>query len=367
MRGPAANRHSSVPSTAPPDRRTVTYLLPIRSTVALDGTELTSYLEWVSSWAQLVVIDGSDSEVFAEHASAWRRLGIHRPPDHALVARNGKVRGVLTGMRFAAHDKVIVADDDVRYDDRAAGQVTDLLDGADVVLPQNHFDPVPWHARWDSARSLVNRALGGDWPGTLGVRRTTFEAAGGYDGDILFENLELVRTIQAHGGRVTRASACFVARRPPTSRHFWSQRTRQAYDEFARPVRMATALAIAPVTVLIACRRPRWLVGLVAAPIVLAAEGRRRDDARRVFPATSMILAPVWMGERAVCAWLALWWRLRGGCPYHGSTLARSAHSRRTLRRRAHLRDQEVRSFGPDATRRWVDGTPRGYCAPDPR
>src|SRR4029079_2928969 len=112
--------------------------------------------------------------------------------------------------------------------------------------PQNYFDPLPWHARVDAARSLLNRVhsgdreLGsGDFPGTLGVRREAFVACGGYDGDVIFENLELMRTIEAAGGRVATPLDLYVRRLPPTTAHFISQRVRQAYDDFALPVRMA--------------------------------------------------------------------------------------------------------------------------------
>jgi hypothetical protein len=265
-------------------------------------------------------------------------------PDRELGCRNGKVLGVLTGLRWAAHDKVLIADDDVRYDAVSARRVLALLDRGDVVQPQNYFDPSPWHARWDTARTLVNRAVGSDPPGTLGVRLGTLAGAGGYDGDVLFENLELVRTIRAHGGRCVVARDCFVRRLPPTARHFWSQRVRQAYDEFARPPRLATALAVAPTALALARRRPAGLLAFVAAPVALATWGRRRDDGARVFPASAVAFAPVWMAERAVCTWVALWWRLDGGCRYGDHRLRRAAHSSRELARRARSRAATSRS-----------------------
>ncbi|MGI9121136.1 MAG: hypothetical protein ACR2G7_13625 [Acidimicrobiales bacterium] len=121
-----------------------------------------------------------------------------------------------------------------------------LLVHADLVCPQNHFDPLPWHARWDSARTLLNRAAGIDMPGTLGVRRSVVLRAGVYDGDSLFENLELIRTMQAVGGPAVSAPDLFVRRLPPTAEHFWSQRVRQAYDDLALPPRLAAELALLP-------------------------------------------------------------------------------------------------------------------------
>jgi hypothetical protein len=231
---------------------------------------------------------------------------------------------------------VVIADDDVRYDLDALTRVVALLADADVVRPQNYFDPLPWHARWDSARTLLNRVAGGDWPGTLGVRRSVLERTGGYDGGVLFENLELVRTIRASGGVETVPLDLFVRRRPPNTRHFFSQRVRQAYDEFARPLRLNIFLALLPLTVLLALRRC-WspLTILAVAAMTLAEWGRRRGGGRRVFPGTSSLLAPLWLAERAVCSWLALGYRLFvGGVPYRESVFVRAATPMKELRRR---------------------------------
>jgi len=231
---------------------------------------------------------------------------------------------------------VVVADDDVRYDEAALRAVAAALDGAHVVRPQNYFSPLPWHARWDTGRILLNRVLGGDWPGTLAVRRSALLATGGYDGSVLFENLELVRTVVAAGGREAPRDDVFVARRPSTLRHFLGQRVRQAYDELARPGRLAAQLAVVPAVAALAAGR-RWgaLAAGAAAVAVLAEAGRRRGGGRRVFPASAALLAPLWLLERGVCSWLAVGARvLRGGVGYRGSTLARAATPLAGLRRR---------------------------------
>ncbi len=114
---------------------------------------------------------------------------------------------------------------------------------------------MPWHARWDTGRILLNRLTGGDWPGTLAVRRSILRATGGYDGRAMFENLELVRTVIAAGGHERVLLDAFVVRRPATTRHFWSQRVRQAYDELARPARLSVQLVVLPTVVALAARR----------------------------------------------------------------------------------------------------------------
>ena len=312
----------------------LTYVLPLRLGAEEPVDELAGYLSEVTEQvAEVIVVDGSEPDVVEAHRRAFPADVLVVPPDERTPM--GKVGGVMTGLRRARCDAVVVADDDVRFDATALACVHRLLGHADVVRPANHFEPLPWHARIDTGRILLNRVLGGDWPGTLGVRRTRLLAAGGYDGAALFENLELVRTVRAAGGTEVVAPDVHVRRLPPTTAHFLGQRVRQAYDELARPWRLAASLAVVPaVVVLAACRRWRPLAVGVAAVVATAEAGRRRAGGRQVFPATSSLLAPVWVAERAVCSWLALWARLRGGVPYRDGRLRTAASSPRALRRR---------------------------------
>lgn len=323
--------------------RTLSYVLPLRRWQAEDDDEFVEYLTWLGQRTEAIVVDGSGPEVFVEHHRRFASLVAHVPVDADLAGRYGKVNGVVTGVRTACHERVIVADDDVRYDQPGLERMAALLEGADLVRPQNYFDPLPWHARWDTARTLVNRTFGADYPGTLGLRRSRLMAAGGYDGDSLFENLELLRTVQAMGGRVVSPLDFYVRRLPPPAWHFWSQRVRQAYDDFAQPWRMAAELAVVPGTAALTARFGARVLALTALGAVATAEmGRRRAGGKAVFPASCSLFAPAWVAERGVCAWLAVHQRLvRGGVPYAGTVLSKAANSRRELERRLAHRKAE--------------------------
>lgn len=321
----------------------IAYVLPLRWTVPGPVEELAAYLRGLAGEAdEILVVDGSPPALFERHAAALRGVARHLPPDPDLDFEMGKVNGVVTGLRHCSQERVVIADDDVRYEPAALRRTAALLEAADLVRPQNHFDELPWHARWDTARSLLNRVFTGDrefpvgdFPGTLAVRRSAFLASGAYDGDALFENLELMRTVRAAGGAVLTPLDLYVARRPPSAAHFVSQRVRQAYDDFAIPARMAAWLAIGPWTARQAGRRRAGRLALAAAASVLVAElGRRRAGGAERFPPSASLLAPAWIAERAVCAWLAVGERLAGGVRYGDRRLRRAATPMRELRRR---------------------------------
>jgi hypothetical protein len=321
----------------------ISYVLPLRWAEPGPIEELSAYLGSIAGMVdEILVVDGSPAAVFAEHAAALRGVARHLAPHADLDFPMGKVNGVLTGVRECSGELIVLADDDVRYEPLTLRRTVEPLDEADLVRPQNHFDELPWHARWDTARSLLNRVFTGDptfpvgdFPGTFAVRRSALRATGGYDGDALFENLELMRTIHAAGGTVVTRLDLYVPRRPPSAAHFLSQRVRQAYDDFAVPARIGAFLAVAPLAAR-ALRRghvDRFLAAALAS-IVVAEIGRRRAGGAARFPVSGSLLAPAWVAERSLCSWLALAAKLRGGVPYGGRRLGHSATPLRRLRRR---------------------------------
>ena len=317
-------------------RLPLTYVLPLRHDEPGDVSELAAYVRSLVPLVELFVVDGSPPEVFEHHRQAFGDGLAHIPPDPRFSFANGKVDGVMTGLERASNDRAVMADEDVRWDEGSLRRVTELLATVDAVRPQNYFDPLPWHARWDTSRTLLNRAFGADYPGTMGVRRSLVLEIGGYDGDAMFENLELMRTIRAAGGSVASPLDLYVRRLPATTRQFVTQRVRQAYDDFAQPWRLVPSLALLPLSAAAVARGRVAPVAVGASvSVALAEKGRRRAGGAAVFPASCSAFAPLWLAERAVCSWLAVYSRLRwGGVRYRGRVLPLAASSTRRARRR---------------------------------
>lgn len=311
----------------------VGYILPFRAAGDENVEELASYLKMLANHvAELIVVDGSDAEAWDAHDLLWGSFCKHVRPRDDLHFANGKVDGVITGVEMSSLSKVVIADDDVRYEPESLARVASLLEEADLVIPQNFFSERPWHALWDTGRTLLNRAFSWDYPGTLGFRRDIFLAAGGYDGDVMFENLELIRTIQAAGGQVVAPLDLLVERQPPEAGRFFSQRIRQAYDEFALPARLVLFLSVMPaVGTLVLTGRKRWLPVIFGTTVAIAERGRRQPGGRRVYPAMASFMAPFWLLERGLCMWLAVGELLKGGIGYRGRRIRAAAHSRKAI------------------------------------
>jgi len=310
-----------------------TYLLPIRRTAvaAAEVDELAAYFQRLrGAGCEVLVVDGSPAPVFAAHHRTWSGFGRHVPVDPRYTYPNGKVNGIHTGLDLAAHERIIVADDDVRYTAFDVRRMCALLDRYEVVRPQNYLSPRPWWARMEAARMLVNRGVlrAGDYPGTCGVRRAAVRRAGHWDGDVLFDNEEMLRHLALRGARVVHAVDFFVRKRPTTLAKWREQRPRQAYEDFSMRAKTLLFAALLPALLLAGVlggrRAALAFAGIVALSAIALALRGRRDGAARFVPAHVALWAPLWVAERAVSTWWAFYWRLRhGGYPFGARMLTR--------------------------------------------
>jgi hypothetical protein len=311
-----------------------TYLLPIRR-VRANGAEAEEFAAYFRGLAEagceVLVVDGSPPEVFAAHARAWEGVCRHVPVDPRYKYLNGKVNGVHTGVALAGCERILLADDDIRYTAADVESACALLERHEMVRPQNYLAPLPWWARTESARMLINRGTlrAGDYPGTCAFRRSTCLRVGHYDGDVLFDNEEIVRHFALSGADVLCATDFFVLKRPPTLPKWMEQRPRQAYEDFVMRAKTVLFASLIPAALalglFVSVAALAAFVALVSlASSLVALRGLLRDRAFRFFPATLVLYAPLWVLERALSVYWAFYWRARyGGYPFGAALLSK--------------------------------------------
>ncbi|MBA2502505.1 MAG: glycosyltransferase family 2 protein [Pyrinomonadaceae bacterium] len=310
-----------------------TYLLPIRR-LRFNEAEAADFAGYFKSLAaagcEILVVDGSPAEVFDKHATAWAALCRHTKVDPQYAYLNGKVNGIHTGVALASHESVVQADDDIRYTDDDINRMCALLESYEMVRPQNFLRPLPLWARMEAARMLINRAVlrAGDYPGTCGFRRETFRRVGHYDGDVLFDNEEIVRHFRLHGASVCYANDFFILKRPPTLTKWWEQRPRQAYEDFVMRLKTLFFLSLIPLALALlfgfGWKAFTIYIMLISCGSALLAMRGRRGGAHKLFPPFVPLYAPLWFFERSLSSYWALYWRVvRGGYPFGDRLLSK--------------------------------------------
>ncbi len=309
-----------------------TYLLPIRRSIFLPD-EAQQFVDYFSTLAaagcEVIVVDGSPPEVFAEHGQLWSSACRHKQVDRRFNYKNDKVNGIHTGVELASNEKIILADDDIRYTPANVDEMCRRLDDYEMVRPQNFLSPLPWWARMESARMLINRATLrlGDYPGTCAFRRSTMLRVGHYDGDVLFDNEEIVRHFARAGAKIDYAVDFFVQKRPPTLQKWKEQRPRQAYEDFG--LRGKTALFMVLPLLLLLSAVAAGLGGFIICVAILsifamalACAGGARGLASEYIPPWLCLYAPLWIFERSCSTYLALYWYVRHrGYPFGDNIL----------------------------------------------
>jgi hypothetical protein len=234
-------------------------------------------------------------------------------PEHRTPT--GTIDIVRAAVDVASCEKVIVAAEDVRYTPEAIGQLCDLLDLHEVVEPQDYLDPLPWWGGIEAGRILLHRGVEPqpDHGVTFGFRRAVVRSLRSLAGAQVHD--DQARRLSAVGAEVYPAHEVFVKRQPGAFGEWLTGRARQASDDFALPMKTAFFFSLMPMLLLLAVLGGIQLAGGYAAVIAFASVAlalRGRSGARPFFPLRSVLFAPLWVFERSVSVYWALYRKMRG-------------------------------------------------------
>jgi hypothetical protein len=298
-----------------PDRRCAYVIALERSGgAASDLAPLANYLSNLGvNGCEVIVVDGSPREQFDENRSVLRWVARHIAPRVQHRHPPG-VDPVAAAIDFASQEKVIVADEAVRYTASDIDQLCDLLELHEVVVPQDYLDPLPWWGGIEAGRILVHRGIEpiGDG-GTFGFRRSAVRGLRAIDLHV-DEAEEPLRRLGARGAEVFSAHDVFIRREPPPLTDWIRERSRSADAELSMPVRSAFFFGLIPIALLLALIGGAGVAGGYASAIGLASlvlALRGRSGAGAFFPLRACLYAPVWVLERSISVYWALLRKLR--------------------------------------------------------
>jgi hypothetical protein len=299
----------------PQDRR-CSYVVLVQNATGSAGElrELAAYFSALGvAGCDVVILDPAPRLQFELNDRVLRWVGRHvtvRPEYRA----GSHVDVVRAAAAYAACEKVIVAAEDVRYTPEAIGQLCDLLDAHEVVEPQDYLDPMPWWGGIEAGRMLIHRGIEPqpDHGATFGFRRSAIRTLRGLGASAERQ----ARRLATVGAEVYPAADVFVRREPSQLAEWLSSRPRLADDDFAFPLKSAFFFSLVPLLLLLAfvggLQGAGIYMGLIAfASVGLAARGRSGAAAMH-FPLRACLFAPLWVLERSVSVYWALFRKLRG-------------------------------------------------------
>ena len=299
----------------PRDRR-ATYLITLEDHVTTipQLQDLAEYLSLMSiADLDVVVVDASPMHIQERNRSVLRWVGRYVPARPQHRGPLGAIDPVRAALDVAACEKVIVADHHVRYGEEALDDMCLLLDRHEVVEPQDYFDPLPWWGGIDAGRMLVHRGIDPlpDCGSTFGFRTSAIRGLRSIDSAL--PGADPVRRLASQGAEIFSAIELFVRRIPPVFDEWWRERPLQADHDFALPAKTIFFFSLLPVLAILATLGGMRIAGGYVGAIALGSMAlalRGRVGAAHVFPWRCCLYAPVWVLERSMSVYWALWCKL---------------------------------------------------------
>ena len=288
------------------DRR-CTYVVALSP--AARSLDLRPFAEYLSTLGitgcEVIVLD--PGETIDEHRRVLRWVARH-------VAVQEPIDVVRTAAELASCDKIVIADENVRYNVADLTELCALLDAHEVVEAQDYLEPMPWWGGIDAGRMLVHRGIDPhpDRGATFGFRRSTLRGLRGFDAT---GSIDPVRVLALHGAEVVSEPELFVRRCPQQLGEWLRERPREALLDFDFPAKSAFFFALIPMAILLTMMGGgRLAIGYTSAvafaSIVMAVRGRMGAGA--FFPLRACLFAPLWVLERSMSVYWALLLRMRG-------------------------------------------------------
>jgi hypothetical protein len=275
-----------------------TYLVTLeRDACDAEIGALAAHLSALASMqCEVIIVDRARPDVIESHRRVLRWIGRY-------LAVGGELDVVRTATELATSEKVIVATAEARYTFAEIDAICRLLDRYEMVEPEEFVEPATWWGGIEAGRLLLHRGV--DQPAahsTFAFRKSAFQSGP-------------ISQLLDQRAAVFLAHDVFVRREPPLLTSWMRLRPRDAASDFALPFKTAFFLSLIPLLLFVALAGGLTLaaesIGAMAFASVMVAV-RGRSGAANYFPLAACFFAPLWIVERSVSVYWALFQRIRG-------------------------------------------------------
>ena len=308
-----------------------TYVVTLDSDAGRSDVQaLAHYLSTINHECDVVVVDAAGATVFADRERVLRWVARHVAVRAHHRFADGSIDIVHAASDFCGTEKVIVATCESRYSAAEVHALCEMLDRFEVVEPEEYVDPLPWWGGVDAGRLLLHRGIEQipESGSTFAFRRSAYRPMRASDDR---GTGGPVKRLVMQGAEVHEAHGVFVRRVP---RHFnaWLRlRPHEAAADLVAPAKSAFFLAAVPILIVLAIlgglQVAAGYAGVMACGSVLLAL-RGRAGAGKFFPLHACLFAPLWIVERSISVYWALFDRLRAAKT--GTDSGRSTRGGRT-------------------------------------
>jgi len=255
----------------------------------IEVEKVAAYLSTLgSAGCEVVVLDRAAGHLLEGRRRVLRWVGRHEQvhPETDLLR---------AAVDLASNEKIIIAAPESRYSAEEVSGMCDLLDRFEAVEPEEFVQPLPWWGGIDAGRILLDR----------GVARHSAHSTFAFRKSAWSPHFSL---------DVHEAREMFIRREPPVFRSWIRLRQREEAGEFQAPIRTAFFLCLFPLLLIMALVGGVDLAGAYASLVAFGSVSiavRGRIGAAKFFPLRACLYAPLWVVERSISAYWALFARFR--------------------------------------------------------
>lgn len=282
---------------------------------------------------QIVISDESVGDVYSyidTYMVNYTNVVHFVPRVEARTGANDKSNGVCEAFKYAKYDNILLVDDHFRLNRETIIKLEKYFDKYDVFKCMPKFEKYKLSVLIDLCGMFVINILDyrKQYCGHLAFKKSQFEKCGLPCRDALFDEFAFEKHLRKNGYNVGFVRDVSIdAVQEITTKRFFEQRVRYAYENLAMPFRFLLYMLILPL--LISCAiidvkvAENLIIACTAGVTVIALIGQVLYG-RDICPKYTFLLSPIWFWFYPVTTWMALVCFFNGGVSFGGNKVKKA-------------------------------------------